>query len=411
VGVLFDAFWDDHFCCALVSAMERGETFTYGEGELQFQATSAYPGFACPLAAAAVLRDVSERGRLRVNLDDQLVLKGYRWVLEGTHPELELSRFLTETAKFTHIPQLAGTVEYMGAHGLRSTLVILERYAENQGDVRSWTLDYLERFLDQCRASPERLPDARHVAYLELMKTLGRRSAEFHCALALPDAAGDFGSEPVSAEDILDWINTTRHAMEAMYERLAQALPQLPEATQPLARRLIAARPKLYRRIVRVANVRLDALKTRCHGNYHLGQVWLANNDCLIANYGGAPGRSWSERRCKHVPLRDVAGMLLSLGEAGAAALDRVAADSAEAGTVLQRQVDEWEVLARKAFLRSYRRAMAGHPVHPVDTVTAEALLTLLLADKAIADADDALARQAPGTGAALRRLLQVSRR
>ena len=52
-----------------------------------------------------------------MNLDDQLVLKGYRWLLEGVHPELELSRFLTETAKFTHIPQLAGTVEYLDAEG------------------------------------------------------------------------------------------------------------------------------------------------------------------------------------------------------------------------------------------------------------------------------------------------------
>jgi maltose alpha-D-glucosyltransferase/alpha-amylase len=339
------------------------------------------------------------------------VLKGYRWLPEGTHPELELSRFLTETAKFTHIPQLAGTVEYTDEHGLRSTLLILERYAENQGDARSWTLDYLERFLDECRASPERQSDAGHAAYLELMKTLGQRSAEFHRALALPDPDGAFGSEPVAAEDVLDWVNAARHAMEAMYERLEQALPQLPDAAQSLGRSLIAARPKLYRRIVRVAGGHLDALKTRCHGNYHLGQVWLANNDCLIANYGGDPGRSWSERRSRQPPLRDVAGMLLSLGEAGATALERVAGDSAEAGTVLQGQVDAWEALARKAFFRSYRRAMSGHPAYPADAVAAEALLTLFLAEKAIADVSRALERHAPGTGAALRRLLQVTQR
>ncbi len=30
-------------------------------------------------------------------------------------------------------------------------------------------------------------------------------------------------------------------------------------------------------------------MKARCHGDYHLRQVWLSNNDFLITNYGGGP--------------------------------------------------------------------------------------------------------------------------
>ena len=37
VGVLFDAFWDDAFCCAVVSAMECGETLGFGGGQVRFQ--------------------------------------------------------------------------------------------------------------------------------------------------------------------------------------------------------------------------------------------------------------------------------------------------------------------------------------------------------------------------------------
>ncbi|HUX63322.1 maltose alpha-D-glucosyltransferase [Sulfuricella sp.] len=411
VGVLFDAFWDDRFCCAVVSGMERGETLAFGEGRLEFNATSAYPGFACPVGSASLMRDVSEHGRLRVNLDDQLVLKGYRWLLEGMHPELELSRFLTETAKFTHIPQLAGTVEYANAQEQRSTLAILERYTENQGDAWVYTLDYLERFLDECRASPEQPPDARHTAYLGLMKTLGLRTAEFHRALALPDEAWAFGSEPISAEDIVDWINKVRHEMEAMFELLELDLPQLPEAARSVGRSLLAARPKLYRRIVRAAGVRLDVMKTRYHGNYHLGQVWLVNNDFLIANYGEEPGRSWAEHRRKHTPLHDVAGMLFSLSEAGATALDHMAGDSAEVGAALQRHVDDWEQLARNAFFRSYRKAMTGHPSHPADAAAAEALVTLSLAEKAISHVSGALARHSATVGGTMRRLILVAQR
>lgn len=378
---------------------------------MRFNATDAYPGFACPVGAEVITHEVSDRGRLRVNLDDRLVLKSYRWLLEGVHPELEISRFLTATAKFSHVPQLAGTVEFANPQGECSTLAILECYSKNQGDAWHYTLDYLTRHLDACRVSPEPPPDAHHAAYLALMKTLGLRTAQFHQALAQPDEAGAFGSEPVSAADIVDWVNTVRHEMETMFDLLEQALPRLSDAAQSHARSLRAARPRLYRRILRASGVRLDAMKTRCHGNYHLGQAWLVNNDFLIANYGGEPGRSWDERRRKHTPLQDVAGMLLSLGVAGAAALIEVAADSAEVGAMLQRHVDDWERAARRAFFQSYRKAMAGHSSFPADPAEAEALMTLFLAEKSIQQVNDALARDSAGVGAAMQRLIQVARR
>ncbi|MGE5318697.1 MAG: hypothetical protein ACM3KD_00820, partial [Hyphomicrobiaceae bacterium] len=220
-----------------------------------------------------------------------------------------------------------------------------------------------------------------------------------------------FGSEPISGEDIVDWIKKVRQEMEAMFDRLERAMPQLPDAAQALAASLLVARPKLYRRILRPSGIRLEAMKIRCHGNYHLGQVWLMKNDFVIANYGGEPGLSWSERRAKHTPLRDVASMLHSLGEAGARALSHVAGDSPEAAAALQAHVDGWEQLARKAFYRSYRRAMSGHPSHPADAAAAEALMTLFLAKKSISRVNDALARHEAGIGSCMQRLLRLAQR
>jgi maltose alpha-D-glucosyltransferase/alpha-amylase len=109
--------------------------------------------------------------------------------------------------------------------------------------------------------------------------------------------------------------------------------------------------------------------------------------------------------------LLDVAGILLSLGEAGDTALDRVTGDLPEARAALQRTVDDWEGLAHQAFFRSYRRAMNGHPSHLADAAVADTLLTLLLAEKAISDVRVALAQHMPGVGAAMRRLIQVAQR
>jgi maltose alpha-D-glucosyltransferase/alpha-amylase len=411
MGALFDAVWDDRFCCALVSAMEQGARIEFGTGKMEFHVTSAFAGFACPVGAATVVRTVSERGRLLVNLDDRLVLKGYRQLLAGEHPELELSRFLTETAKFIHMPQLAGTAEYSDAEGHRSTLAILERYAENQGNAWAYTLDYLERFLDECRASAERPPDARHTAYVDLMKTLGRRTAEFHQALALPDETGAFGGEPITADDIGEWVNGVRVRLESTFELLEAELPQLPDSAQRIGNELLAVRPTLYRRIMRAAVVRLDCMKTRYHGDYHLGQVWLASNDFLIANYGGEPGRPWAERRRKHTPLRDVAGMMLSIADAGAAALDHVAGDSADAIAALGGHVEEWEALARRAFFRGYRRAMAKHASHPSEAAAAEAMIALFMAEKGLSAVGGELALRTNTVGNAMRRLIRVAQR
>jgi maltose alpha-D-glucosyltransferase / alpha-amylase len=259
------------------------------------------------------------------------------------------------------------------------------------------------------------LTEARHAGYLNLMKMLGLRTAQFHLALARPETGGDsasnFSGEAISAEDVLEWVGAAKTAMQNLFERMQLEMPQWPSELQSAVRALIAARAKLYRRIVRLAHVRLDGQKARGHGHYHLGQVWLANNDVLIANYASEPGRTWAERRRKQPPLLDVASLLLSIESVGDDALHRLAdvSNPPDALTPLRRQVDVWAQLARRALLRSYRKAMLGHAVYPTDSRAADAMLTFFLAEKAITEVNAALDQ--PGAEAidAIRRLLRVA--
>jgi maltose alpha-D-glucosyltransferase/alpha-amylase len=48
------------------------------------------------------------------------------------------------------------------------------------------------------------------------------------------------------------------------------------------------------------------------HGDYHLGQVLVAENDFFIIDFEGEPSRPLEERRQKSSPYKDAAGMIRS---------------------------------------------------------------------------------------------------
>jgi maltose alpha-D-glucosyltransferase/alpha-amylase len=307
--------------------------------------------------------------------------------------------------------QLAGTVEYMDGEGRNSTLAILEHYAENQGSGWAYTQDYLQRYLDEFRTQQKRPIDARHVAYMTLINTLGLRTAEFHQALAQPDANGAFGVEPITIEDLAEWVNIVRAQMDEMYKLLEAKWPNLLDSAQAIGNDLLLARPKFYRRITRMAAIRPEALKARCHGDYSLRQVWLSNNDFLITNYGSGPERAWRERRWKHSPLRDVAGMLFSFSEVAAAALEHVTDEYPESTAMLAQQADKWQALAHADFFKSYRRAMKGNSLFPADTGLTDTLVTLFMVEKAVASVSNALAQQSKSVSGTMQRLMRLMQR
>ena len=81
------------------------------------------------------------------------------------NPDVEIGRFLTEVARFPNSVPVAGAVEYIAADGTTSTLALLQGYVENQGDGWTYTVEYLERFLEERRTrEPIRLPTTRTAA-------------------------------------------------------------------------------------------------------------------------------------------------------------------------------------------------------------------------------------------------------
>jgi maltose alpha-D-glucosyltransferase/alpha-amylase len=151
---------------------------------------------------------------------------------------------------------------------------------------------------------------------------------------------------------------------------------------QGLARDLLAKRDAFLARLDGLAGETGALVKTRYHGDLHLGQVLVVQNDFAIVDFEGEPARPIQERRRKHSVLRDVAGMLRSIRYAAHAAGLRPAGDASP--DVARLKVETWASEAAERFLAGYREAGAGVASIPSDPARFRALLDLFVVEKAL---------------------------
>jgi len=359
VGVMGDAFADELFCRAVVAAMAAGREIPMSQGKLQFRPTAAFAEIAGPdFALLPVERPRGSSSNTVVDMRERLMLKGYRRLRAGTNPELEMGRYLTEVAHYANCAPLAGSLEYIANDGQTRLLAMLQAYVANQGDGWNYSLEYMRRHLEQYRTTPagDALPVNAHEAYLILIRVLAVRTAELHRALARPTTDAAFSPQALTRTDIDTYRQRALEDARAALDLLAANLEAVPAADVPRANAVLAQRDQIMARIEACAKAVPKGVKIRIHGDYHLGQVLVTRNDFVIIDFEGEPGHSLEQRRAKHSPLRDIAGMMRSFGYVQQSALRSVVHNEAEAAR-LAPLARAWELEVRTAFLSAYDAA------------------------------------------------------
>jgi maltose alpha-D-glucosyltransferase/alpha-amylase len=383
VGVMADAFPDVAFCRAMVETIGQGHELATLHGKLRFVPTRAFRDIAGPDVSKLELgRPKTQGSNSVVSLSERLFLKGYRRVRPGLNPELEMGRFLTEVARFPNCVPVAGALEYIDADGTPSTLALLQAYLPNEGDGWSYTIDYLERFIEEHATAKHPVAPDVHGGFLPLMQTLGTRTAELHRALASSTRDPAFDPEPFIAADLVEWKRSLLADVSTTLEALEQRRNDLPPTVRAETYSLVQGRDRLIAHIENCSAPQGTTLKTRYHGDYHLGQVLLSNHDFVIIDFEGEPARPLSERRTKHSPLRDVAGMLRSFDYARWTAL-RHAADGGKDLTVLEPLATQWEREVRRTFIAAYEEATRESGLY-ADFLETRDLLELAELEKAL---------------------------
>jgi maltose alpha-D-glucosyltransferase/alpha-amylase len=151
-----------------------------------------------------------------------------------------------------------------------------------------------------------------------------------------------------------------------------------------------------------------QGLKTRHHGDYHLGQVLLKRNDFIIVDFEGEPARPLAERRIKHSPLRDVAGMLRSFTYARRTAMQRCDVQTADDCGRWDGLVEKWENDVRSTFVSTYDSIARPAGIYQsLDAVLP--LLKLFEVEKALYETRYELGNRPDWTSIPLRALIAFS--
>jgi maltose alpha-D-glucosyltransferase/alpha-amylase len=384
VGLLTDGFAVDALALGVIAELRRGSTLRVPEGgEIRFAHTARLTETALP-EAPELRRLAAEHSNSALILGEAIVLKFLRRVSPGINPEAEMTRVLTERG-YANCPPLLGEVVRIGADGTPHTLMLAQGFVRNQGDGWTWTLEFLARTVEEAAVTGDGGEPAESLfaSYPPFAAAIGRRLAELHQVLAQPSDDPDFAPEEVDAEEALHWADAVREQIDQALDILA-APREWPDAEAArMAAELLAQAGPLRDLVRRLALTGQGGLRTRVHGDFHLGQVLVVQGDAFIIDFEGEPARPPEQRRRKSCPLRDVAGMLRSFDYAAAAATPArtaVLPSVAERrGPILQRFL----TAASRRFLESYRATLEHSPRRWVPREGESSLLYLFLLEKA----------------------------
>jgi maltose alpha-D-glucosyltransferase/alpha-amylase len=416
-SILYGAVFDRQFSDALLKAMLRRRRIKGENGDIVGMHTralrEAWGKVHSNLEPQPLTLDTH---KILVTLGEDFALTLYREVQAGPNPDREIGEFLTSSTNFTHVAQSLGAVEYRVAQDdveEITTLGTLTTHLPNAADGWAYTLDHLGLFFERALAIGEDDPRLKDLAsgtplalssqqmpkmmnellggYAETATLLGRRSAELHIALSSHPEIPEFAPEPFTEFYRHGLYHGLLAQMTKSLDTLRLHVNLLSGAAQDEARRVIEKQDTLQERFISLRDTRISGMRTRHHGDYHLGNVLYTGSDFIITNFDGDYTRPMSERRIKRSPIKDVACMVRSLHYVSHAVLFNHVpgiVTTQDADWRLERWAKAWYQWVSALFLRGYFDTAGAAGCLPKTQAEVKALLDAYTLEKGLIEVE-----------------------
>ncbi|HEU4974026.1 MAG TPA: hypothetical protein VFT50_02970 [Baekduia sp.] len=292
-------------------------------GRLELRPSPALAALMPDAPDAAEHVPSTDQSNTLVAVGDRLLVKAYRKLEAGLHPEVELGAALAGSD--APVPAHGGSVHHVAPDGADTAIALLQELVIDA--VSGWEPPI------EAMATALRGEAAARDAVVAFWAAAGGAAGGLQTALA--DRLGLAHDPGAPAR----W----RADAGAALAEAAGCDADAAAAREPLAARLDAL-------------IRGDGapLTGRIHGDLHVAQLLHAPGRVLVIDFEGDPTAPLLRRRAPDTPLRDVAALLRSIDHVGAAAARR--ADGADPTAVVE--------ASRAATLAAYR-ARASIAVDP----------------------------------------------
>ncbi len=407
VSPLADALKNGDVLRALYGAIDQQSVSVGTFGEIRGLRTNFFLQNVPEEANQLTPKTISgEQSNSSIIFGKKWILKVFRRIQNGENPELEVGRFLTERTTFRHFAPVGGWLEYRDSSGAKKTLGVLQAFVSNDGDAWKYTLNALSEFwreapkrfdqiaetaaknLDPKTRAAEEIPATANQLcgdYLDAANLLGRRTAELHQALASDSSDPAFVPEPFTPEVQVHIRDTLISNASATLDLLRSQLESFAPGIRGRAQMVLDGQEEIMSTIRGAFGQPLTGQRIRLHGDYHLGQILRAQNDFIIIDFEGEPGRPIADRIVKRSALQDVAGMLRSFHYAAFGPLLAPIGEAPQ-GDAMQLAVlaGYWNRWVSRSFLRGYFDAAGNAAFLPNHEAERQSLLRVSLLSKCL---------------------------
>ncbi|HBG28247.1 MAG TPA: hypothetical protein DDX75_14270 [Phycisphaerales bacterium] len=312
-GFLYEAVFNEKFRLGILDLIQQNKIISTNSGNLIAARGEKFQLFLKDNEQPANSRITqSEQSNTSFFYDDIFFFKLYRRLQEGLNPDVELTKYLTEKTEFEKLPAFAGSIELQHENIEPKTIGLLQKYIINKGDAWDYFDQAVKQFFNNAlsRSRYVQSEDLLDPAFIENVTLLGKRTSQLHIALSGDSEDKDFKAEPVSMEYqefLYESMKSLAHKVfkELNFENSYQVI-------KDDVAKLISIKDNIFERIEEIKKRNFTGQLIRIHGDYHLGQVLFTGNDFIISDFEGEPAREITQRRQKHLALKDLAGMLRS---------------------------------------------------------------------------------------------------